>query len=431
MKIAGCDCGKDSLTICLLTELPKEDFKRFSRRYKPLIVKANREGLTQLLELQADIYAIEPTGSYSRLWIERLREAEKELRIINSSKVKNLLRMHGIANKSDRIDAAGIAYFTYQNHAIPHLFLSPSTVQVKEWMLNREALNKSSVMLKNRINARLCYECPEILQRLENTQRDWGDPPPTILYDLIGEDIDLKMGRHSRDRRQIIADTIGSGISEQTKQWVQQLIEITVNAFDIEIAIDDGLQRSEFERYNRIFDRFDCPSWLRAVLIGSIFPFEKFLDEDGRRRVEYIPKEKGTGTTKRDRSEGAFKLSCGQGKVLHQSGDVWEWKAGGSALCRKSCWLYVKSRIVMQRHSAHSDREVYRTLIQRHKQPKLHPWLNEKVIEAVAQATGVSPEVASLRVHFECSTKKGDRRVSSTAGRFIRMLYKACVQEFC
>ncbi|MEM0978760.1 MAG: hypothetical protein AAGH78_00665 [Cyanobacteria bacterium P01_H01_bin.58] len=192
------------------------------------------------------------------------------------------------------------------------------------------------------------------------------------------------------------------------------------NALESQIMTELG--NPDYESYRRIFEDFQLYPFIQAVLIGAIYPFEKFLNDKGQRIVEYVP-------TKRDRSEAGFKLSLGMGKVLYQSGGVKEWKAGGSKTCRTVIWQYTKIIIVLGLYSG-KDKELYKRLAKglgvKHRQ-----WLNDELIAAVAVATDTTQEVASLRLHYAFSDdKKGDRRVSATAGRFTRMLYKRLWKAF-
>ena len=120
------------------------------------------------------------------------------------------------------------------------------------------------------------------------------------------------------------------------------------------------------------------------------------------------------------------------GKVLHQSGSVTEWKVGGAKYARTALWLYVKSIIVIHRKKRGQTENPLLVLEEKHRQHQVSPWLNPDLIEAVAQKTQTTPEVAALRLHYEFTgqQKKGDRRISATAGRFCRMLYKALVKKF-
>lgn len=162
MRIAGCDCGKDSLTVAVLEEMPS-DLKKQARRYRPVICKANREGVDKLLSLNADIYALEPTGNYSRLWLNTLKGASRDVRLINANRVKNLMRMYGIQNKSDRLDCFAIAAYTHLHKDNEKAFLSDSQTRLRDLCHDRIRLIKTATRLKNQVGNRLTYEVPELV----------------------------------------------------------------------------------------------------------------------------------------------------------------------------------------------------------------------------------------------------------------------------
>jgi len=422
IKVAGCDCGKNTLSVCVLNE-PPTDLKALSRRYRPIKIEATRTGLDELLSLNADLYVLEPTGNYSRLWVESLKQAGKTVKLVNPSRVKFLMRMNGITNKSDRIDAVAIAAYGMLNQHSETAFLSLQQMEIKELLLDRDKLIRSAVRASNQIGNRLTHECPELVTNWEGSTKGWGELPKGVKLTVAGIATTTQEDRYANKRQAIISNSIGSGLSQFTTDLGQQLHSLETRAAQIETEISAQLRSPKFERYREIFQRFQFYEYLEAVLLTQVYPFEKFLGDDGRRIVEYVP-------TKRDRSEGAFKLSIGMGKVLYQSGGVEHWKAGGSKLCRTALWQFTKIVIVMGRYPRGSDRNLYQTLATglgvRQKQ-----WLNQDLIAATAEATGSSREVAKLRLHFEFTTdKKGDRKVSATAGLLSRMLYKSMLQEF-
>lgn len=424
MRIIGCDCGKDTLSVCVLEEMP-QDLKRFSRKYRPIKIVANADGKEALLALDGDIYIIEPTGNYSNLWINLLRTAEKTVFVVAPGRVKAMMKMYGILNKSDRIDAAAIAAYGMLNKDNPSAFIPPTQQQLRQMLHSRQALISRSARIKNQLGNRLASECPEAVSLIENNARLWGKESRGILLTIAGREHDER-DRFVEKRQQVIDSSIGEGIKPYSQSLAEQCCEIQSEAAALELLIEDAIARPEYGSYTPIFERFKLPVILQATLLSIIYPFDRFLDGNGRRIIEYIP-------TKRDRSEGAFKLSCGMGKVQYQSGGVEYWKAGGSKMCRTAIWQYVKIIIVMQRHrrgATAEDKKIYRTV------PKAlgcerSPWLCEKTCQAIALHTETLPEVASLRLHYEWNEqKKGDQRVSATGGRFTRMLYKALLREF-
>mgnify|MGYP000710605030 CR=1 FL=1 len=435
VTVAGCDCGKSELYVCVLNESDRpKNFKQFGRSYKPLILKPNREGIDTLLALPVDAYAIEPTGSYSYIWIEALQSSGKLVRVTSSTRVRHFCRYQGVSNKGDRLDAAAIAVYTLENYDDDSAFLSLERFRLRELYLNLNSTIRSRNPLHNRLGQRLGYECPEVVSTYENSDRPWlKKDAPALFRALAGENV---KGPYSEKRAQIIENTMGRGISPHTRALAAQLCGFHNIEWQLEQEIDREMSRAEFQPYHAVFDRFEMGAKCRAAILSRIYPFEQFLNPvDGRPVREYVYGEnsaRASGKTKRDRSEAAFKLSLGMGKILIQSGSSSEWKAGGSRYCRTALWLYVKTTIVIHRKRCHGVdfMAAYKTAIAEIAPSKESPWLNAELIKAIAIATGSSEEVTGLRIHYHCCTnKKGDRRTSATAGRMCRMLYKALVKS--
>lgn len=422
--VAGCDCGKNSLVICLI-DSDIDDFKKWSRNQKSVTISADREGVEKLLGLNADTYALEPTGAYSRLWINVLEAAGKDVRLVNPSRVKFVMRMHGVNNKNDRLDAAGIAYYCWLNHSKKGAFLKPALRGIRDRTASRTAIVKSGKDIRNQIGSRLSHEWPEGVKAWEQASRRWGQQSPVILRAIAGED---QKNKWTIKLINEIAASIGSGLSEPTIGLARQLYGGQEACQALEAEIEELLASDFLEPYNQALDPFMVGLALRAALIPAIYPLEKFLDDDGKRIVEYTTGTKGQ-RSKRDRTEAAFKLSAGMGRIQVQSGGMEKWKAGGDRSCRTAIWQYVKTQVAICRIGKGKVNPLPE-LIRKHNQHGLSPWLNPVLVEAIAQATETTVELATLRVHYECNGKTGKRRDMATASRFIRMLYKSLVRRF-
>lgn len=432
--IVGCDCGKSEVFACVMSSSDRpSNLKQYGRSYKPLRLKPTAKDIEALIAINADAYAIEPTGSYSYLWIEALEQAGKQVLIVSSARVRNFCRYQGLDSKSDRYDAAAIAMFALDNFNSPDAFLNIERLRIRELYLNLNSTIRSRNPLQNRLGQRLGYECPEILGSYENSDRPWLKSPPATIRAIAGEELTTS---YSQQRREKMDNTIGRGISAHTRSLAQQLVQFHHIELELEQAIAAEMSRPEFDGYHRVFDRFEMPPKTRAAILSRIYPFEQFLDPATHKPIrEYVYGENSkrpNAKTKRDRSEGAFKLSLGMGKILHQSGSNTSWKAGGSKYARTALWLYTSTIIVIHRKRSRSNGTDFITAFD--KAYKVitgdSPWLNDDLIRAIAYETNSTLEVAALRIHYHCTDfKKGDRRISGTAGRLTRMLYKSLVQE--
>ena len=432
-KVAGCDCGKDSLHVCVLEEVPK-NLKAYVRSYKPTILKANQADVEAFLALDVDLYVLEPTGSYSYLWIEILVKNGKKYKLVSPRRIRHFCEYRGITNKADTPDAAAIAAYSLENISDEQAFLGLTRLKIRELFLQLNSTTRSKNPVQNRLGQRIGFEFPEYIQTYETAARPWLEPDPPFPFRFIaGEEL---TDRYSRKRKDLLSNSIGTGISEHTRALARQLCEFERMEYALEMQIEAEINKPEFERYHVIFDLFEIPPRIRTALLSRIYPFEDFL-RDGRPFKEYVRGEyskRPSGKTKRDRSEGEFKLCLGMGKERRQSGNTETWKAGGAKYARTAIWQYVKLFVVIRGATKSSSKAALGKQIQdliTEYEATDSPWLNDKLVEAVAQLTGATPALTSLRLHFQFQTdKKGDRRISATAGRFCRTLYKELVKEF-
>lgn len=425
MIIAGCDCGKDSLHVCVLESIP-ENLKKFSRSYKPTVVKANAEGIETLLSIDADAYAIEPTGHYSRIWVNHIKQAGKRVLLVSPRKVRHFCEYQGMINKADRPDAAAIAAYALEN-IHKDAFLRGEREDIKDLYLQLNSITKAKNPVVNQIGQRLGFEFPEMLKTYEGSKRKWLEPEPPNLYRwLAGEET---FGGKKKDEK--LANTIGEGLSIHTRGLASQLCQFERQEYDLERLLQEQLDKACYQPYHEVFNQFLIPPRIRCCLLSRIYPFDKEFLVNGRPVKEYVSgpnSKRKSGMTKRDRSEGEFKLCLGMGKELKQSGGEWKWKASGCKYARTAIWLYVRRVIVISKGKGFAD--ILKPIVEALAKPGVSPWLNVEIVEAIANLKEIPIPVASLMVHYEMQTTKGDQRIQATASRFCRMLYKEMVKKF-
>lgn len=432
LKIAGCDCGKSSLYVCVMTELPS-DLKRFVRSHKTRIYQATAVDMAEFLLLDVDLYVLEPTGAYSYIWIDNLEKAGKAYRLVSSRRVRHYCEYQGVINKADKPDAAAIAAYSYQNFLSPHAFLGLERLRIRELYLQAASTSRSKNPIENRLGQRLAHEFPEYVKTYETVHRNFLEPVPFPFRFIAGEEL---TDSYRNRRNKLLTESIGSGLSEHTRALARQLCEFEKIGLALDEELNAEMMLPEFERYHKIFEPYQVPPRVKAAILSRIYPFEDFL-RDGKPIKEYIQGEhtrRKSGMTKRDRSEGEFKLSLGIGQERHQSGGKDTFKKSGAKYARTAIWQYIKITIVIHAVKRGGDKkELNQNLLDLEKEHTntVSPWLNLPLIYAVAELTKTTPEVASLRIHYAHQTdKKGNQKVMSTAGRFTRMLYKDLVNEF-
>ena len=48
-------------------------------------------------------------------------------------------------------------------------------------------------------------------------------------------------------------------------------------------------------------------------------------------------------------------------RILHQSGSIPEWKVGGNQFAVTHIWIFIKTKVVIQRYHKKAPKEVYKT----------------------------------------------------------------------
>jgi len=344
MKVVGIEVAKTSILCCVLDHIP-EGPARYAQTYKPLRFRATRDNLEAIAKL-GDLYILEPTGSYSRIWFEYLKNAGKDVRKVSPKRVTHTRRHYGIESKTDRYDGFFIALYGQLNHNKPDEFLTEHAETLRDLVLTRQSLSKASGQNASRIWRSLSYEWPEVC-----TNRNGGKPcqvrpflddsPPGLFRYIAGQPV-----RNAKRRDQQLAETIGSGLSDLTRLYAQHLCDLERAQYEIEEQIAALLRCSEFEPYCEVFDLYDFGPTTRAAILSRIYPIERFLDDDNRPIVRHIYTDKGR--SKRRVSLGGFKLSLGMGTVFKQSGNSSEEKPGGAAYARAALFNHCKVKIVLK-----------------------------------------------------------------------------------
>lgn len=344
MRVVGIEVAKTSILCCLLNEIP-DDPVRFAKTYKPEIFKPDAQNLAKVAEL-GDLYVLEPTGVYSRIWLDYLKRQGKDVRLVSPKRITHLRRSYGVESKTDRYDAVFIALYGLMHSSDQSQFLGQYAEYLRDLVLTHRTLTKVASQNANRIWRNLAIEWPEAC-----TNKNGGKPayarkflepnPPGIYRFLAGESF-----QGSSKRANALSGTVGSGLSDLTQMFARHLVEIERAQFAIEEQISALLDCSEFEAYQRVFRLYGFGPMTRAVLLSRIHPIERFLDENNRPIVEYV--KTSVGRSKRRVSLSSFKLSLGLGTVVSQSGNAFEEKPGGAAYARSALFLHCKTRIVMR-----------------------------------------------------------------------------------
>lgn len=373
--IAGIDISNGKATVALLDHKP-DDLKRFNRSYKAIEVEADEAGLSILLALEFTVAILEPTGiHYSRIFAETIAHAGRQVLWVDHVVIANYRKAHQLPNKNDQADAIALACYGWEHRGKSRFFVSLEGSRVRELYLQLESLNGMKNPIVNRLRQQLAYDFPEASKRA--VIREWCAPNPPGLWRFLAQDEHKPYRKWKEELRR----SIGGGISPFSCSLATLLCQLERQEYAIELELEACLKGKEFTLYLEVFERYGISQRTAAALLSRIYPFEKFLDPQGRQIIEHID------NSKRNRSQAAFKLNIGLGMVQHQSGNSLIWKAGGAKYCRTALWRWCKVTLLM---SGRVD----------------------------------TPELEALNRYYQQCTAKGNQRVMKTVSKMVRMLYR-------
>lgn len=375
--IAGLDISNGKATIALIERKP-DDLKRFHRNFKAIEVKADREGLADLVELNFSVAILEPTGMhYSKIFAEAITQAGKQVRWVDHQIIANYRKAHQLPNKNDQADAIALACYGLEHLGKRRFFLTLEGSRVKDLYLQLESLNHIKNPIVNRLRQQLAYDFPEVSKR--TVHRDWCMPNPPGLWRFIaGEPARAKWSEEQ-------ARSVGNGISTFSQGLAALLCQLERQEYAIELDLDECLKAEDFAPYIQVFSQYGITNRTAAALLSRIYPLNKFLGVDGRQIIDHVD------DSKRNRSLGAFKLSLGMGMVQHQSGNSLSWKPGGAKYCRTALWRWCRTTLLMR---SQTD----------------------------------TPQLKLLWEYYQECPAKGNQRVMKTVSKMVRMLYRDLYQ---
>ena len=394
MKIAGIDVSRNSVTVAVLSEVP-DDLRQVKRGI--LKFKADAKGIAGLLALEFDCAILEPSGvHYSRIWAHHLTKANREVRWVDHQEIANYRKSWKVANKTDKLDAIALACYGLERYNRPKHFIQSEKVPLRSLWLQLKHLNRSKNPVINRLRQQLAAEFPEVCER--EVKRAWLAPQPPGLWRFLAQE----KSTAKWEKEQLTS--IGIGISEFSRGLARQLCEIERQEHLIEIAIKEELDKPQYAPYLKVFDWYAFGARTSAAMLSEIYPLERFLDDRGRQINEYLETETGK-RGRRNRSLGAFKLSCGLGLTYYQSGDSQGWKAGGNADIRTALWQWCKVAIVIS------------------------PNLNLPRIAKLRQyyENGSTQTINGEQIHFQPGIR--NQKIMRVVRRMLEMLYKDLLSE--
>jgi hypothetical protein len=281
----------------------------------------NDGGINQMMQLEFDAIALEPTGMhYSNLVAEVARQHGKEILWVGHVEASNHRKSQKLPDKNDLADSYALGDYAFLYYGQEGYFIEfePFPVsRIKEIYLQLKTLNRCQTPLLARIKQQLAHEFPEAM---DTGIKPLSDGRRTLLCWLAERDRGIARGAKYWDKRYrtSVSQTYNIPISSYTRRLAGMADDYDQFIHDLETELRSLVNDPLFHQYNKVFDDYKFGLILRAVLLSLIYPFEKFP------------------------TIGAFKQRLGAGRVEHSSGDTSaSGKGGGSSFCRSEMYLWV------------------------------------------------------------------------------------------
>ena len=356
IQIIGLDISKASVSCCLISEKIDEP-REFYYRYNFYKFAATAHGISELLaligseSLRDTIAIMEPTGiNYQILWGTQLARAGVEVRLVGHKELRSFREHHlGLPDKDDDADALALAIYGWDYLEIPRRFVqvrSQTIVEIRRLVLRLAHLNRVQSPIINRARQDLAWQFPEAA--LVRSVRS-GEKVPLLWGWLCGQ-------RQSVKYDLMLERSIGLGITDEVRRHAARICDLQREEMAIEFELSKLVGEPQFLPYRKVFARFGFGRRVESLLLSQIFPFENYLDAEGKSDIKIRIGRRSGKPTKRHLSLRRFCKALGYAPSQESSGDLQKSKvAGGSDLCRKALWQWIFTRIEPRRARLAND----------------------------------------------------------------------------
>ncbi|MFB2891463.1 IS110 family transposase, partial [Aerosakkonemataceae cyanobacterium BLCC-F50] len=209
-------------------------------------------------------------------------------------------------------------------------------VRIRELVLRLAHLNRVQSPIINRLRQDLAWQFPEAA--LVRSVR-CSDNVPLLWGWLAGE-------RESKKYDNLYAQTVGLGLTPTVHHHASRICDLQREEMSIEGELKQLIADPRFLPYRKVFTRFGFGQRVEALILSQIYPFENFLNQDGKPDIKIRKGRKSGKPTKRHLSRRRFEKALGVSPTTEASGDKSKKKiVGGSDLCRKALWQWLFTRI--------------------------------------------------------------------------------------
>ena len=342
--ILGLDVSKGWVVSCLLNNdsdskpLSSHQARELYHTQQFLRVKANADGLRQLLAQNPDVAIIEPTGTnYSKLWLFQLNLANVSVRLVGHKQLKNFRQYLNLPDKDDRADALALALYYHEFSGQTLRFLPerpPVVIQLRDYVHRLEHLNRLQNPVINRLRQDLSWQFPECQNKSLTAQVFWSW--------LAGESDSLKYDYQ-------LEDSVGLGLSHMTKFQAGILQQMRAYESLLQSQLEKLLDSECFSFYHRAMRDFSFGPRTKAALLSTIYPIQQFFDEDGK------PENRKVMGSRRRFSKNRFLKALGVAPRREESGSSLRktFKAG-SGICRRALWRWVFVKLEVKKNRPHT-----------------------------------------------------------------------------
>ena len=424
--IIGLDVSAHRVDVCWLesqVEIPLRDFYE-SPDFKMCHAQLNKSNhsISFIQSLNPDVCILEPTGVYSKFWIDNFERLGISYLLVNQTIVKDTRKaLGGSSNKDDPFDAlimCDLYFEKYLKRFDRRFWIRDRGNTIKEIAKTLNELNgviKRQTQAVNGAKQRLSYEFPK--KAAVRSRRDTGNLDPNIppawwawvagvfstpTWELRAQQKTM----FEREYQEAMERHEGSGLSELTRQYARMVCHWHTSEALLEQELIGLLTDEDFQPYHKIFDRFGFGYRERGWLLTRIYPFEGFLG---------VPKF---------RSKRRFRQALGCGKVTSQSGQ-------SSSVSKKSTGAAQIHSLLIIWVTRCIEKGMAKRLLD-FQTPKITKW----------DCSPNTPECKEIRGYFirraynpDTLNKKAKLQLlgakSATARKTAEVLFKALYDDWC
>ncbi len=292
---------------------------------------------------------MEPTGNYSKLWVNTLLEADKEVRLISNRDLSSYRKLCRWEYKDDYHDAAALAYCGWLNINNPSFFLSlkpPEINATYQLLLEHERINRELKPLVNRARNLLHTEFPEA----KNSKSQASDKVDGVWLFVSSNQTHfgrLKFWQKKLSRS--IGTAKNCGFSSQIVKLSEQIVRLKQRRIEIKQGFNDFLEVPKYNFYIEAFSKFDLGIYESVTILCQIYPFEQFLDSEGNELRKVKPRKFGPSGKPITKRVGLNRFHARLGKAVKP------WASGkkkghivtGSVLARIRLYLWARRTMAM------------------------------------------------------------------------------------